>query len=309
MKRLLITGASGLLGANLVLKAMGAYEVIAVSRQHAVRQDGCIPVLADLTEEGAARRIVAEYRPEAVVHCAAATDLEACERDPDWAYRQNRDMARFVAEACQANGAALVHVSTDAVFDGENAPYSELDPARPLSVYGESKLAGERAVMEACERAAIVRCNFFGWNARPKASLAEWFLERLAAGKPTPGFTDVWVSPLLASHLARLLLRIAEAGESGLYHVPGADCVSKYHFGRRLARVFGLDPDLVQPASVEDAGLQARRAKRLCLRGERIAAALEVKLPSLEEGLRTFRRQGEDGYRQRLLALAGRESA
>jgi len=309
MKKLLITGASGLLGANLVLEAVEECQVVAACHRHPIRAQEVTTVIADLSTPGEAERLIQEHAPQAVIHCAAATDLEACERDPDWAYRQNRDMARFVAEACQANGAALVHVSTDAVFDGENAPYSELDPARPLSVYGESKLAGERAVMEACERAAIVRCNFFGWNARPKASLAEWFLERLAAGKPTPGFTDVWVSPLLASHLARLLLRIAEAGESGLYHVPGADCVSKYHFGRRLARVFGLDPDLVQPASVEDAGLQARRAKRLCLRGERIAAALEVKLPSLEEGLRTFRRQGEDGYRQRLLALAGRESA
>ena len=307
MKRLLITGASGLLGANLVLKAMGAYEVIAVSRQHAVRQDGCIPVLADLTEEGAARRIVAEYRPEAVVHCAAATDLEACERDPKWAFLQNRDMARWIAEACRAHGAKLVHISTDAVFDGENGPYSELDPPRPISAYGESKLGGERAVLEAYEGAIVARCNFFGWNAQPKSSLGEWFLERLASGKPTSGFTDVWVSPLYAGHLARLVLALVERGEGGLIHLPGADCVSKYHFGRRLARVFGLDPDLVQPASVEDAGLQARRAKRLCLRGAQAETALGVKLPSLEEGLRAFRRHGEDGYRQRLRALVGRE--
>ena len=309
MKELLITGASGLLGANLVLEAADEYEVVAVCHRHPIAHEGLEVELADLSLPGEADRLIRIHKPEAVIHCAAATDLEACERDPDWAFRHNRDMARYIAEACQTHGSALVHVSTDAVFDGSEGPYGERDHPGPINVYGQSKLAGERAVLESCERAAVVRCNFFGWNAHPKRSLAEWFLERLASGRVTPGFSDVWVSPMLTTHLARLLLQVVKAGGQGLFHAPGADCVSKYEFGRRLAEVFDLDPGLVEPASVDDAGLVAPRGKRLCLRGEKIRQVFGVRLPSLEEGLRAFRRQAEDGYRQRLRALAGRDTA
>jgi dTDP-4-dehydrorhamnose reductase len=302
MARVLVTGASGLLGANLALTASG-HEVIAASHAHPVGAGEIRGLQADLSVPGVAREVVDEIRPDWVVHCAAATDVDACEADPQTAQRLNVEMARRVAEAARAAGARLVHVSTDAVFDGLRGAYVEEDPARPVNVYARSKRAGEVAVAEACPEALIVRTNIYGWNAQPKDSLAEWFIRRLEARQECHGFADVFVSPILATDLAAMLLRMLQAGLSGLYHVAGAECVSKHAFGIHVAGAFGLDAGLIRPASVDEAGLRAPRPKKLCLRCDRASRALGMRMPGLEEGLTRFRMQRSDGHRDRLHAM------
>ncbi len=301
--RILVTGASGLLGANLVLAAIDRHAVAAVCHRHRMAHPSLDVIEADLSAAGVAAQVIARRRPEWVVHCAAMTDVDACEADPEAAYRLNRDMARQVAEAARAAGACLVHISTDAVFDGEAGPYREEDEARPVNVYGRSKLEGEAAVLAAHPRALVVRTNFFGWNAQPKRSLAEWFLDRLERGERAPGFEDVWVTPILASDLARLLLMMMDRGLEGIYHVGGGQCVSKFEFGQMVADVFGLDRALVWPARVGEAGLAARRPKRLCLDGSKAERALGVRLPSVREGLERMKAERERGELQGLKRL------
>jgi dTDP-4-dehydrorhamnose reductase len=290
MPRLLITGASGLLGANLACRAAAEHQVVGVSRRRPLRLSGVTAVLADLAAEGQARRLLEQQRPDWVVHCAAATDLEGCERQTELARTLNVDMARQVAEACRAVGARLAHLSTDSVFDGAAGEYRELDEPRPVNTYARTKLEGERAVQAAYPEALIVRTNFFGWAVVPRPSLAEWFLDRLERGQRTPGFADVYFSPLVVDHLAQFLLELLGQGAYGLLHLPGATCLSKYEFGVRLAHTLGHDPGLVYPASVtDDAGLAAPRPLRTCLRAERAAALLGRTLPDLEAGLQVLR--------------------
>ncbi|MEW6566782.1 MAG: SDR family oxidoreductase [Chloroflexota bacterium] len=304
MARILVTGASGLLGANFVLTATEEHEVVAVCHRERIERPDLDVIQADLSHPGVAREVVASRRVQWVIHCAAATDVDACELDPAGAFRLNRDMARQVAEAARAEGAGLVHISTDAVFDGEAGPYREEDEARPVNVYGRSKLEGERAVLAAHPEALVVRTNIYGWNALPKRSLAEWFLERLEQGQRTPGFTDVWVTPILVSDLARLILSMIVGGLRGLYHVAGAECVSKYDFGRAVAQVFGLEPGLIYPARVGEAGLRAPRALRLCLNGSKVERDLDVRLPGVVQGLKLMRGERDQGRLAELKKMA-----
>jgi dTDP-4-dehydrorhamnose reductase len=297
---LLVTGASGLLGANLVLEAMVSHQVSAVSLRHKLRLAGVGCYQADLTLAQAARAVVAETAPEWVVHCAAATDVDACERAPDLAWRLNRDMAEHVAAAAHEHGAALVFISTDTVFDGEAGGYDETADPNPVSVYGRSKLEGEQAVLRAHPQAIIVRTNIYGWNAQAKESLAEWFLNRCQDGIRSPGWTDVSSTPILVNDLAGIVLRLLASGRGGVYHVGGATCLSKFEFGRQVATAFGFDPDLIEPASVLEAGLPAPRARRLCLRGEKVESRLGTRLPTAEEGLNRFRRLRHEGWVRRL---------
>jgi len=306
MPRLLVTGASGLLGANLVLTAAGIYETVGLCYRHPIALEGVEVVCTDLSQPGAAGSMIETYAPDWVVHCAAATDVDSCDEDPQWAYRINRDMASWVAEATWAVGARLVQISTDAVFDGVREDYRESDTPNPINVYASSKLAGEEAVVAGHPEAAIVRTNFYGWNAQPKHSLAEWFLERLERGQSCPGFTDVWVTPILVNDLSILLLQILEEGLKGIFHVVGSECVSKYEFGLRLAKIFRLEASLLEPISVDQAGLRAPRARRLCLCGEKIANALGVQLPSVDDGLNNFRMLREEGFPTRLKELMRR---
>ena len=146
---------------------------------------------------------------------------------------------------------------------GRRGNYSEEDVPNPLGVYARSKLAGEQAVVEANPQAIIARVNLFGWSLFGKRSLAEFFFNNLSAGKSCMGFTDVFFCPMLANDLGTVFLKMLEAGLSGLYHVVGSQCLSKYEFGVQVARRFGFDEKLVIPSSVQDSGLKAARSPNL----------------------------------------------
>ena len=300
--RLLLTGVTGLLGINLAWEALQAgHEIVGVGRRPLPRAPFRVLSL-DLAVQGAAEAAFRMARPDAVVHAAALADLEACERQPALAARLNAELPGEIAALAARSGVPLVHISTDAVFDGQRGDYTEDDAPRPLSVYARTKLAGERAVQRAYPAAVVLRVNFFGWSLSGRRSLAEWFFGNLREGRTMRGFTDVFFRPLLANHLASLILAVIEQRLSGLYHALSPRCLSKYAFGVALAEQFGYDPAHIQPASVADAGLIARRAHNLTLRSDKLAAALGKPLPSWEDGLAAFHRQHLEGYPHRLRA-------
>jgi dTDP-4-dehydrorhamnose reductase len=287
--RILVTGASGLLGGNLAIEAAGTHDVSGVFNANVVVLAGIRTYKADLCRPAEMREIFQRLQPEWVINCAAATDVDLAEENSDWAYRLNRDMPRSMAEAANEVSARFLHISTDAIFDGDGHPLAEDSLPRPATVYGKSKLAGEQAVMEVNPASIIVRTNLFGWSPVNADSLAEWFLFHLVRGEICPGFKDVYFSPILVNDLAGVLLKMLSAGLSGVYHVGGATCLSKYEFGRRLATLFGLQPELVRPAGVDDAGMPAPRQKYLCLDSHRIERELSIRLPTIEEGLARFK--------------------
>ena len=307
MPRLLITGASGLLGANLVLAAHEDHEVIAVYHRHPIELEGVQSVSVDLCQPGRAKELFDRFQPDWVMHCAADTSIDELEGDPDRAFRVNRDMASNVAEAAHEIGARMVHISTDAVFDGREGSYREGDPTEPVNVYGKSKLAGEQAVQAAYPEALIIRTNIFGWNAQPKTSLAEWFLEQLEGGNTCPGLIDIEFSPLLVNDLGKLILAMLSEGLSGVFHVPGADCISKYDFGINIANLFGFDANQLVPTFSNDVGFKTLRPTRTCLVGDKIEHSLGIQLPTIEDGLVRFRALRETGYTVRLRDTIGGE--
>jgi len=298
--RLLITGASGLLGLNLALAASTSHEVIGASRR-ALKATPFQAVQTDLTKSGAAGRLVEACHPEAVIHCAAAADVDYCERHPDEARRINVDAAERLAKECAGGGIRLVHLSTDAVFDGrKEEPYTESDTPRPQGVYAQSKLAGEQAVLQANPDAVVARVNFYGWSLSGQRSLGEFFVNTLRKGTRVKGFTDVTFCPMFVGHLSTLLLRLVKSGFHGLYHAVGAQAMTKFDFGRAIATQFGLDAGLVAPHSVDDSGLLARRSHSLRLDTNKLSTDLGVVLPDFSTGLREFHRQYLDGFPRRI---------
>jgi dTDP-4-dehydrorhamnose reductase len=298
--RLLITGASGLLGLNLSLEASACYTVIGVAR---TPLQG-VPFEAhgvDLLQEGVAAELIREFRPDAVLHCAALTYPDQCEAHPDLAWRMNTWLPARLAEQCAAAHIPLLHISTDAVFDGRaHTPYTEAHPPNPLNVYARTKWEAEKAVLEIYPQALVVRTNFYGWSASGQRSLAEFFFYNLSQNKTVNGFTDAIFCPILVNDLARLLLEMLERGLSGLYHVLGPQPMSKYEFGIAIARRFGLDERLIRPGSIAESDLKAPRAMHLWLSTEKVRQALGHPLPEFSTGLEQFYAQFLAGYPQKL---------
>lgn len=306
MTRFLVTGASGLLGLNFALAAaQREHAVTGVVNRNRLLAAPFSVATADLTEPGAIDRLLDEARPEVVVHCAAMAILDDCEANPEAAWRINAETPGALAAAAVRRGIRLVYISTDSVFDGQAGNYSETDEPNPISVYARSKLAGERAVQAADPSALVARVNFYGWSLKGRRSLAEFFYNNLAAGHAVNGFTDVYFCPLLVNDLAEILLEMVDLQLSGLFHAFSAECLSKYDFGCRVARVFGLDEGRIRPVTHEAGGLLAARSPNLTMDTSKLAAALGRPLPDQDSGLRHFHHLHRQGFPEQLRALFG----
>lgn len=298
--RLLITGASGLLGLNLALEARNMHQVVGMDRCQLTG----VPfemVCADLLERGAVDRVLDTAHPDWLIHCAALANLEACEADPELARCLNASLPGDLAAACKVRGVKIVQISTDSVFDGIKSDlYTEEDVPNPLSLYAETKLQGEQAVLSANPDAIVARVNFYGFSLNGKRSLAEFFVNNLSAGERIKGFTDLTFNPTFVGDLADLLLRMLAKDLRGLYHTVSADVMSKYSFGVMLARRFGWDESLISPESVDRSGLTARRAHNLGLSVHKLFTALGGPIPAFSTGLDRFYSQFQQGYPQKI---------
>jgi dTDP-4-dehydrorhamnose reductase len=295
LTRFLVTGASGLLGLNFALYTCQQHEVIGVVNQHALKHAPFAVQQLELNQPGAARQLVQSVRPQVILHCAAMANVDACENQPELAQRVNAELPGELAALAAEFDCKMVHISTDAVFNGEKGNYSEEDVPAPLSVYARTKLAGEEAVLTANPRAIVARVNFYGWSITGRRSLAEFFFSHLAASENMKGFTDVHFCPLEVHDLSDLLLEMAAKDLLGIYHVVSSESLSKFEFGQRLARQFGLDASLIQPVSWRDAGLQAARSPELTLNTAKLKKVLQHDLPDQAHGMARFAQSLSDG--------------
>jgi dTDP-4-dehydrorhamnose reductase len=304
---ILVTGASGLLGASLVSLAQEqGREVIGLYHRHPINMDGAQFLSVDLTDQPETCRVFQELRPSAVVHCAAATDVDWCEEHPYESHTLNVMVPTAIAAIAARSNARLLFISTDSVFDGARGNYAETDVPAPVNVYARTKLQGEREVLRQYPMAVVARVNFYGWNAQNKENLAEWILTQLALGRPVPAFSDVIFSPLLANDLAEIILALLDQNVSGLYHVVGSEPISKFEFATRLASTFDLDASQVVPSLLANANLKAQRPLDTSLNTEKVSAAFGRALPDVETGLRRFIQLHKSGYTDRIKSdLAG----
>jgi dTDP-4-dehydrorhamnose reductase len=275
--RLLITGAAGMLGLD-VLRAgeRAGHELIGMTREE-----------LDVTDEASVEQAFERARPEAVLNCAAWTDVDAAESHRLQAFAVNSDGAANLAAAAAAAGVPLLHVSTDYVFDGEaprdasGAPraYLESDPTAPRSVYGESKLAGELAVLAASPRHAVVRSSWlFGTGGR---NFADTMLRLAAERGAVAVVSDQIGCPTWTGHLAPGLLGLIERGVAGVVHLAGGGHASWNAFAREIFRQAECDCDVGDATSAETAR-PAPRPAWSALESERDEV---LPLPPWQDGL------------------------
>jgi dTDP-4-dehydrorhamnose reductase len=296
--RILITGASGLLGLNTALEAADQHSVFGQVNSNMIQTDAFTVLKTDLLEPGAVKRLLDQSQPDWVIHCAALANLEACENDPDLAWELNTEVPRKLAEQCREGGARLLHVSTDAVFDGQIGGYTETDFPNPLGTYAQTKYQAEVAVAAANPDAIVARVNLFGWSLNGHRSLAEFFFNNLSSENSVMGFTDVYFCPLLVNDIAHIFMKMLDKRLSGRYHVLSSDSMTKYEFGVAIARLFDLNSELISPKSVLDSGLKAARSPNLTLKVDKLIHDLGEIPPTISTGIDRFYKLYQQGYPQ-----------
>lgn len=274
--RVLVTGAGGMLGNALLPVLQSDHQVIGLTRKD-----------CDLCDESAVENIFQAKKPEFVIHLAAFTNVDACELEPQRAKAGNADTTLNVAKACASVGATLLYISTDYVFDGrQNRPYRENDPPNPISVYGRTKLMGERHVQDTLDRYFIVRTS---WLFGPNGKNFVTTILRLASEKTKIRIVnDQRGSPTYTRHLAEKLAKLITASQYGIYHISGGGSCAWYEFAKKIFELGGFQEVLVTPVSTREFVRPAQRPACSILANQRLSSLGIGLLPEWEIGLQSY---------------------
>ncbi len=242
--RILVTGAKGQLGQELQ-RVLRGEEVIATDQPE-----------YELTDPMLGEKIAAQ-RPDLVIHAAAYTDVDGCERNPDMAFQINAIGTRYVAEGAAKAGAKLLYLSTDYVFDGrKTVPYTERDPVNPLNVYGRSKLAGEEEALKGCRRTLVLRTSWL-YGVQGK-NFVKTILSLAVTQLEIRVVEDQRGSPTYARHLAQVIAGLIRSDVAGVIHAGGEGECSRYEFAKAILQEAGLNCRVV-PFSTAESGQLAIR--------------------------------------------------
>jgi dTDP-4-dehydrorhamnose reductase len=290
--RILITGGTGLLGYALLDTAPEGWDVLATWHQHqppAMWRDRFHQV--DVRDAGAVERLIAWLRPQAVIHTASIGSVDEAERDTDRVAEVNVGGTRIVAKACARFGSTLVYVSSNAVFDGAHPPYDEEAPRRAVNRYGALKIEAEDRVRRTLDSSVIIRpILMYGWPlAGGRDNAVTRWLALMEQGLPVAVAEGLSTQPLLAENGAEAVWAAVVRRRRGIYHVAGADRVSLLEFARRVARVFGLDEQLIHPASAQALDRFAPRPRDTSFVIGKMVRELGVRPLGIEEGLARMR--------------------
>lgn len=292
--RLLITGASGLLGSKLTeLSINKGYETYSGYHNH--KPLNGIPIKYDLSIEAKVEEAFKKAKPEAVIHTAALTNVDECEAKKELAWKINAIGTKNVAKLSKKYNAFLIYISTDYIFKGDKGMYREDDEPSPVNYYGLTKLKGKEAVKELTDEYCIARSSVI-YGATPatgKTNFALWLIEKMRRRERVKIVADQWNSPTLDTNLAEMLLEILDRGMTGTYHLAGATRMSRYEFAKLIAETFNLNGDLITPAASDEISWRAKRPMDSSLNVSKAANTLRNRPLEAKSAIENLKRELE----------------
>ena len=245
----------------------------------------------DLTQANKATELLQIIKPDAVIHTAANSNLDACEKDTGLASAINLEATKTLANECAKRSIRFIFTSSDMVYDGEKGFYKETDPAVPISFYGKTKLDAENAIVQIGGDYAIVRVALiYGKPAGGGNSFSEWMEKMLRSRQTVPLFTDQYRTPILVNNLAEALLELAINDFIGIMNLGGTERIDRYSFGKKYCRIFNYDEDLLNPCSMHNVEQTAPRPKDISMNVELAQQVLKTDLLDIDDGLHNSRK-------------------
>lgn len=281
--KVLVVGGTGLVGNALVRAWSSRGHEVAAATYHCHPSPGFVRL--DMQDEGAVRKAVELFAPAVVAVPAANPHVDYCETHPAETRAVNVTGTLNVARAAKDLGARLVFYSSDYVFDGKKGSYVEEDARSPLNEYGRQKMETEDGVLGMDPRNLVIRTSgAYGWQWEPKNFVLQ-LRQRLGAGQPFAVAKDLLYNPTYAENLAAVTADLVEAGASGIFHVVGADPITRYDFALLAATAWGLDTSRIEAAPLSRFASPTLRPARSSLLTDKVRAAVKTPLMGPAAGL------------------------
>jgi len=276
--KILIIGASGLLGSKLYEKLSQHYKVTGAYSTN--KQEGLH--FYDMTNKDST--IFQETKPDIVIHTAGITNVDSCETDKELAYKVNVEGTENIIQGCKLNNSKLIYISTDFVFDGKKGNYKEEDTPNPLSYYGKTKLEAENLVKNSGLGYIIGRVAVL-YGAKQNNKLVSWCIEQLKKKEYTTLVADHMRTPTLVDDIAEALHILIQNKRTGTYHIAGSKTLSAFSMGLRIAEEFNFEKKYLKPIMAYKFKQLAKRPKNSSLNIEKLQAE-GVKMSNFTDGLR-----------------------
>lgn len=301
MKKLLVTGGSGLLGASIVFELNKYYNIYAIYNKHKIRSKYAKYIKLDLADKKKTERVINRIKPDIIIHTAAITNVDLCEAKPLLAKRNNIDATANITDISKKLKIKLVHISTDYIFDGKKGNYTELDKPNPLSVYAKTKLEAEKTA-KSYNNGLIIRTSIYGWNAQKNLNFIEWVINNLREKKKINVLTDQITSMIFVNDLAKILKMMIDKDLRGVYNVASHKPLSKYKFALKTAEIFKLNKNLINPILTENlmkkSIWKAERPKNTSLNVSKIEKI--IKIQTVEQSL-NYMKEIENSYKKQFI--------
>ncbi len=291
MKKIIVTGSNGLLGQKLTDLCLSdsGLELIASSKgpnRHPVKTGYSYEDM-DILDPLQIQRVIEKYHPDAIIHTAAMTNVDACESDRENCYALNVGSVKSLIRLSEQYNIQLIHLSTDFIFDGENGPYTEEDQPNPLSYYGQTKLEAEQLLQQSSCKWVILRTIIvYGIvNDMSRSNIILWAKGALEKGSPINVVDDQWRMPTLAEDLAECCLLAAKKNVQGIFNASGKDMLSILELVKKVAEYWNLDESLIKPISADSLNQSAKRPRRTGFILDKAKNVLGYNPKSIEEGI------------------------
>jgi dTDP-4-dehydrorhamnose reductase len=289
MGNIIITGASGLLGQYLCQHFSTRYHVIGFYNTSYVDAPNVEFAQVDLTDAFATEKIIKTYQPNFVIHTAGCTSVEECENNPKLAHLLNVQCTKNICDALNGLETKFIHISTDHLFSGEERNYTETHPLSPLNVYAQTKYLAELEALK-LKKSVSIRTNFYGGHTEKKQSFSSWIFDELSKNHTIKMFDDVFFTPISIFSLAKNIELLMNSHLKGIYNLAGNERLSKYEFSLKLAKIFGLNSNLIIQSKIQQLHLKAKRPSDMSLSIAKIVKDLpSFEAESVNEGLQKIK--------------------
>lgn len=288
--RILIIGASGLLGSYLVKYGSDYYEIFGTYNLHELKGEKFLKL--DVTNRKETIELITKIKPDVVIDTHSITNVDYCELHPEEAWNINVNGTKNVVEACKILGCKLVFISTDYVFDGKKTIYTEKDKPHPINLYGRTKYICEKIIESFDIEHLIIRTSvLYGVGGSGKEPFPIWVIKNLKEKKEIKVVIDQFNNPTYAGNLANIIYLLLRKKKKGLFHVVGKDNISRYEFAIKIAEIFNLDKNLIIPITSAQLPQAASRPKKLNLSINKLKRVLGIETMGVEEGLKELKKE------------------